>query len=202
MREPIDFFFVKSSEKLIFHETADKPYAIISGVLMELDKPSTTHRLYQFDESESIADSMMGKPIFYGTDWKGKHDTTKPPVGSVLTARVNRLARNIFAYLKIYSKELVNRLKRGEKFLFSIQGTADKAVQKSNVRHMLGAVVNSLQMVPFGTNVGFPNAQMEKLVSLQETVLFTETRDFRSSIEEFMKSPAFNKALMDAMIEE
>lgn len=184
--ENISFFFV--TKEVTFEETksTDK-YAIIEATVMELEKPSEGNefkpsRVYQFEEGEEIAKSLIGKPVFYGTNPIGKHDnplvtgSKKEPVGIVEFAEV--VGKKIKAKIKIISQSIIETLKRGTKYLFSVGGNAvTETIKKigEKVIHILsGAKCNHLQIVDIGTPVGFPDAKMEKLVEIQETVMICE----------------------------
>jgi hypothetical protein len=182
MNEEISFFFV--TKEVTFQETksTDK-YAIIEATVMELEKPSANNRLYLIEEGEEIAKSLIGKPVFYGTTPLGKHDnpltksqSQKEPVGIVEFAEV--VGNKIKAQIKIISQSIIETLKRGTKYLFSVGGNAVKETLKKigeKIVHVLsGARCNHLQIVDVGTPVGFPDAKMEKLVEIQETIMMCE----------------------------
>jgi hypothetical protein len=184
--ENISFFFV--TKEVTFEETksTDK-YAIIEATVMELEKPSEgggvkKSRIYQFEEGEAIAKSLIGKPVYYGTNPFGLHDnplvTGKKvdPVGIVEFAEV--VGKKIKAKIKIISASIIETLKQGTKYLFSVGGNAVKETIKKigdKIIHVLsGARCNHLQIVDVGTPVGFPNAKMEKLIEIQETIMTCE----------------------------
>jgi 16S rRNA G527 N7-methylase RsmG len=48
---------------------------------------------------------------------------------------------------------------------------------------MIGAKCNHLQMVDAGTKVGFPNAKVEELVEINETILLTGSDQIDDMIE-------------------
>lgn len=173
-------FFVISRD-IVFEETADKG-ARIEATVMELDKPSEgNHRVYKIEEGEELAKSLANKPLYHGVNAWYKHDnpiidpnSSKEPVGFVEKAWV--VGNKIKAFVKITSQGLIESLKRGVKFLFSVGGTAiSETVKKIGdaIVHVLhGAKCNHLQILDMGTRVGFPNAKMEKLIEINETVMF------------------------------
>lgn len=178
------FFFV--TKDVTFNETksTDK-FAVIEATVMELEKPSTppNNRIYQFEEGSQIAKSLVGKPVYYGVDMFGKHEnplvkknSIKEPVGFVESAIV--VGNKIRAIIKIISSSIIECLKSGTKYLFSVGGNAiGETIKKIGERvvHVLhGARCNHLQIVDVGTIVGFPNAKMEKLIEIQETVMICE----------------------------
>jgi hypothetical protein len=180
--ENISFFFI--TKEVTFQETksTDK-YAIIEATVMELDKISEgNNRVYQFEEGDEIAKSLIGKPVYYGANWKGQHENplvsgkNVDPVGIVEFAEV--VGKKIKATIKIISTSLIETLKRGTKYLFSVGGNAIMDTMKKigeKVIHVLsGARCNHLQIVDVETKVGFPDAKMEKLIEIQETVMICE----------------------------
>ena len=171
------FLFV-SPELTLFEETDSG--ARILATVMELEKISRNGRFYRIEEADSIAKSLEGKPVYYGTDWAGRHenplmrgDSKAEPVGFVESAKV--VGNKIKAVIKIISQGLIEALKQGVKYLFSVGGHAIAEVKKkigNRIAHVLkGAKCNHLQIVDVGTPVGFPNAKMEKIVEINETVM-------------------------------
>jgi len=182
MEENISFFFI--TKEVTFQETksTDK-YAIIEATVMELEKISEgNNRVYQIEEGEEIAKSLIGKPVYYGTNLFGKHENpfvtgkNVGPVGIVEFAEV--VGKKIKAIIKIMSASIIETLKRGTKYLFSVGGNAiTETIKKigEKVVHVLsGARCNHLQIVDVDTPVGFPDAKMEKLIEIQETVMICE----------------------------
>lgn len=174
------FFFV--SGEVSFEETATRGARLIATV-MELEKASMNNRWYRIEEGESIAKSLEGKPVYYGTDPMGKHDnplmkknSKRKPVGFVETAKV--VGNKIRAVIKITDYGIIETLKRGVKYLFSVGGNAISEVikkVKGKIIHVLkGARCNHLQIVDSDTPVGFPNAKQEKLIEINETVMICE----------------------------
>ena len=172
------FLFI--SKDVEFQETTPKG-AILLVTALELNKASqnTPSSEYRIEEGEQIAASLIGNPIYYGTNWKGKHDKTRTPQGKVLDAW--KKGNKIKAKILITGKNLIKKLKKGVKFLFSVGGMANFAetIIKGGrkVRQMIGAICNHLQIVDSGTKVGFPNARIEKLIEINETVLLVDDYD-------------------------
>jgi hypothetical protein len=168
------FLFV-TSDVVLFEETKEKG-ALVECTMLELDKTSEQGTEYRFEEADSIAESLVGKPIFYGTNWKGKHDRTRPDVGKVIKTWLK--GKRIKGLVRIIAKPLIERLKAGVKFLFSVGGVADfaESVKKAGrtIRRMINAVCTHLQIVDAGTKVGFPSAKMERLVEINETLILCE----------------------------
>jgi len=178
-------FFIVSRELSFEESQSTDKYAIISATVMELEKPSEgNNRIYQIAEGEEIAESLVGKPVYYGT--KGlfnKHDnpivqenSNKEPVGFVESTKV--IGNKIKAKIKIISASLIETLKHGTKYLFSVGGNAVRETLKrvgNKIVHVLhGARCNHLQILDLNTPVGFPDAKMEKLIEIQETVMICE----------------------------
>lgn len=80
--------------------------------------------------------------------------------------------------IKIFDFGIMETLKQGVKYLFSVGGNAVKETLKkigNKIVHVMsGARCNHLQILDVGTKVGFPNAKMEELVEIQETVMICE----------------------------
>lgn len=179
MSDETTFFII--SKDVVFEETADKG-ARIQATVMELDKVSEgNNRVYQMDEGEEIAKSLKNKPVYHGVTAWHKHDnpiispeSTKEPVGFVEKAWV--IGNKIKAFIKITSQGLIETLKQGVKYLFSVGGVAIAETVKKigdKIVHILhGAICNHLQILDMGVAVGFPNAKMEKLIEINETVMF------------------------------
>jgi len=167
----------------VFQEVAEK-FARIEATVMELDKASEgNNRIYQIEEGSDIAKSLIGKPVYYGVTPLKRHDnplvkedSQKEPVGLVEFAEV--VGKKIKAKIKIFNESIIETLKAGTKYLFSVGGHAVKETLKKmgeKIIHILhGAKCNHLQLVDVGTPVGFPNAQMEKLIEIQETIMMCQ----------------------------
>jgi len=154
--------------------------AYVKCTALELDKPSINGRIYAFSEGDEIAESMVDKPVYYDLDWKGKHRLDEEPVGKILVAK--RIGKKIKAILGITDLKVIDKLRKGLKFLFSVGGHAKTfkviSTGKRIVEKLYGTVVQHLQMIPDGKNifgkskVGFPEAKMEKLIEIRESVLY------------------------------
>lgn len=178
------FFFV--SKELIFEETNDKKGARIEVTAMELDKASVgNNRVYKIEEGDVIAESLTKQPVYYGTTPWLKHDnpiatpkSKKEPVGFV--ERAWRFGKKIKAIVRITAQSLIESLKQGTKYLFSVGGVALAETVKNlggKILHILhGARCNHLQIVDLSTSVGFPNAKMDKLIEINETVMFVDRK--------------------------
>lgn len=174
------FYFI--SKEITFEETVEKG-ARIEATVMELEKVSENNNVYQIEEGEKIAKSLVGKNVYYGTNALGKHDnpikdkkSKKEPIGIVESAKVT--GKKIKAVIRIINQGLIEALKQGVKYLFSVGGNAiSETIKrvKGRIIHILhGARCNHLQILDMGTPVGFPNAKMEKLIEINETVMICE----------------------------
>lgn len=167
----MSFLFISS--EVVFQETTAKG-ARLEVTMLELNKPSDQNTEYCIEEGDVIAESLVGDPIFYGTNWKNQHKNDGEPIGIVESAK--KIGNKIKGIINIWAPELINIIKRGGKFLFSIGGVAKFAelIEKGGkkVMRMIGAICNHLQMVPLGTKVGFPNAKVERVIEINETVMF------------------------------
>lgn len=183
------FLFVTGD--VVFQETTPKG-AILEITALELNKESqqVVPTEYRIEEGEQIAASLVGNPIYYGTKASGKHLKGRPSVGEVLKAW--KTGNKIKAKILITSKSLIKKLKKGIKFLFSVGGVAEFAevIQRGKriVKRMVNALCNHLQIVDVGTKVGFPNAKVERVIEINETVLFVEVDPIDSSIESAIES--------------
>jgi len=187
MMEENTFYFV--SPEVSFEETSRG--ARLVATVMELATVSKNGRMYRIEEAKAIAKSLIGNDIYYGVDWAGRHcnpilrkkgECSKAePVGFVESTKV--LGNKIKAIIKITSEGLIQALKGGVKFLFSVGGNAiSETVKKiaGKLVHVLkGARCNHLQILDAGTPVGFPSAKMEKLIEINETVMICEEESCR-----------------------
>lgn len=175
-----NFYFV--SGEVTFQES-DIKGALIEATVLELEKASEgTHNVYRLDEGPAIAESLVGVPVFYGVDLFRRHDNPfvsgrdKEPVGIVEAARV--VGNKIKATIRITAENLVEKLKSGIRFLFSVGGIAVSETAKKvgdKIIHVLhGAMCNHLQIVDANVPVGFPNAKVERLIGINETVMICE----------------------------
>lgn len=174
-----NFYFV--SPEVEFEETVKG--AKLIATVMELEKISKNGRLYRIEEAESIAKSLIGKDVYYGVDTWGRHCnpllrkegscSKAEPVGIVESAKV--LGNKIKAVINIIDEGIIQALRGGVKYLFSVGGNAvSETIKKigNKLIHVLkGAKCNHLQMLDSGTPIGFPNAKMEKLIEINETVM-------------------------------
>lgn len=195
--------FIILTDKIEFEETKEKGARILATV-MELEAPSKNNRVYQVKEGSQIAKSLKGRPVYYGTDAFGRHCNpfkegvakackTASPVGFVETARV--VGKKIKAVIRIYNDGLIGALKKNIKFWFSVGGQAISETLKkvgNKIIHILhGARCNHLQIVDKGVPVGFPSAKMEKLIEVQETVMFLDKEAETSPLKPKAKKRKF-----------
>jgi hypothetical protein len=176
-----NFYFV--SGEVSFQES-DIKGALIEATVLELEKASEgpAHNVYRLDEGPAIAETLVGLPVYYGVDVFRRHDnplvtgTDKEPVGIVESARV--VGNKIKAVVRITAQNLVEKLKKGAKYLFSVGGIAisetTKKIGDKIVHVLLGAICNHLQIVDANIPVGFPNAKIERLIGINETVMICE----------------------------
>lgn len=178
-QENIFYFFTKEFE---FQES-DAKGALVEATVMELNKVSKNGRVYQIEDGPEITKSLVGKDVYYGTDSKGKHenpivkeDSKATPVGFIESAKI--VGNKIKAKIRITAQGMIEALKQGVKYLFSVGGKAvSETIKKigDKIIHILhGARCNHLQIVDMGTPVGFPNAKMEELIEINETVMICE----------------------------
>ena len=177
-------FLVVTNEVSIEIEETVEPYARALITVMELDKTSRNNRFYTIEEGESIVEKLKGKPVYYGTDSLGRHDnplknpkSKNEPIGIIESARI--IGNKIKAVIKITKKSLIDKIRNGVKFWFSIGGNAiSEAVRKVKgklVHFLKGINPNHIQMVDVGTPIGFKNAKLDKVLEVNETVLFCKS---------------------------
>lgn len=153
--------------------------AYVKCTALELDKPSINGKIYAFEEGDKIAESMVDKPIYFNIDWRGKHKLDEESIGKIILAK--RIGKKIKAILGITDLKIIDKLRQGLKFLFSIGGHAKTSKYfkqgKRMVEKLFGTVIQHLQMIPDGKNifgkskVGFPSAKMEKILKIEESCL-------------------------------
>jgi len=168
------FFFVTSEVE--FQEATEKG-ARIFATFMELNKISGNDRIYRIEEGARIAKSLIGKPIRFGADWLGKHIINKNPIiGKVEQAFQE--GSKIKGVVRIWNKDVVAKLKKGIKFLFSVGGVAQfgetiRSGAKVFTR-LWNAVCTHLQLLPNDpSGAGFPTAKMHKIIEINESVMLT-----------------------------
>lgn len=174
-------FLVVTSEVSIEIEETVEPYARALITVMELDKTSRNNRFYTIEEGASIIKKLKGKPVYYGTDKFGRHDnplknpkSKQKPIGFIESARI--IGNKIKAVIKITKKTLVDKIRKGVKFWFSVGGNAlsevVKKVKGKLVHFLKGINPNHIQMVDVGTPIGFKDAKLDKVLEINETVFF------------------------------
>lgn len=169
------FFFITSEVE--FQESTKKGARILA-TFMELDKPSANNRIYRFVEGATIAKSLIGKPIRYGASIvTGKHYEEVPNIGEVETAY--QKGKKIKGIVLIWAKDIIAKLKKGVKFLFSVGGVAQfgEAIKRGKkiVERLYNAVCTHLQLLPnIPEGAGFPSAKMHKVIEINESVMFTD----------------------------
>lgn len=173
------FFFVTSEVELIeFDEAKPKKGARILATFMELDTPSANNRIYRFVEGKRIAQSLVGKFIRYGANWLGKHFKKVPKIGVVEEAY--QKGKKIMGIVRIWDQGIIETLKQGTKYLFSVGGVADfgKMVKKGKkyFTKLFHALCTHLQLLPNDPEgAGFPSAKMHKIIEINESVMLTQT---------------------------
>lgn len=168
------FFFVTSEVEF---QEADEKGARIFATFMELDTPSTNNRIYLLEEGKSIAESLIGKPIRYGANWLGKHLKEVPVIGIVEQAWQE--AKKIKGIVRIWEKGVIDTLKSGAKYLFSVGGIAEFAevIQKGKqlFQRLHNAICTHLQLLPNDPKAaGFPTAKMHEVIEINESVMISQ----------------------------
>lgn len=181
----MQFIVLSDTQNLRFEEvfTSVEPYAIISGVFLQLDQPSLgrEHRIYRFSEARQMIDSLIHRPVYYGSDVFGIHKTSKKDLVGRVEACILRGSK-LIGFVKITSRTLIDKLRRGLRLLFSVGGSADyeESVKDENgqtVNILHNAKMEHLTIVPRDTKVGFPKAKMLELIELNETVMLVDPKE-------------------------
>jgi len=107
----------------------------------------------------------------------GKHYMNVPQIGEVESAW--KKGKKIKGIVLVWAKDIVDKLKKGVKFLFSVGGVAQfgETVKRGKeiVERLYNAVCTHLQMLPnISEGAGFPNAKMHKIIEINESVMFTD----------------------------
>jgi len=176
----IDFLPVELGD--IIFEEGKKKGARILATFCELDKASQNNRVYRFEEGEQMAKSLIGKPIRFGADWKGKHYENVPIIGEVENAWV--VGKKIKGIVNVWAKNIIAKLKKGIKYLFSVGGVAQfgETVVKGAkvVTKLYHAICTHLQLLPNNPKgAGFPSAKMHKIIEINESVMLMQTEDIK-----------------------
>jgi len=180
------FFFITSEVAFdefeilptLFEEgKGKKKGARILATFMELDTPSQNSRIYRFVEGKKIAQSLVGKLIRYGANWFGKHFKKVPVIGIVEEAY--QKGKKIMGIVRIWDQGIIETLKKGTKYLFSVGGMADfgKMVKKGGkfFTKLYNALCTHLQLLPNDPEgAGFPSAKMHKVIEINESVMLAQ----------------------------
>jgi len=166
------FLYINNS--IEFQESTGRS-VLVSACVLELDKVSQQNTEYRISEGNRISRNLVGKNVFYGIDFEGKHAKGEP-VGFIENAW--QTGRRIMAEIRIHNSKLVERIKRGVKFLFSVGGVAQfiEVVKKAgrSIRRMVDVAMSHLQLVEPNTQVGFPNAKLERVLEINESILLVD----------------------------
>jgi len=173
---------------LILEETL-KDHVIVEACILK-EGVSRKGHWYTVEDTDFnlVAETAVGKSIYFGTDWQGGHDAPpirgtylkggpstysgRPPIGKVLSTYFNKATRKVMAKLKIWEPSLVERIRRG--FKVSIRGIFDnfkRLFRKGReVIKVIGLKIKDIQLVPPEANVGVAGAEVTKV--LAETMEF------------------------------
>ena len=176
----IEFLPVELGD-ILFEEAKGKGARILA-TFCELDKPSGNNRIYRFEEGDQMAKSLIGKPIRFGAYMKGIHFKKAPKIGIVESAW--KEGKKIKGIVRIWGKEIIAKLKKGIKFLFSVGGVAQfgETVKSGGkfVTKLYHAICTHLQLLPNNPKgAGFPSAKMHKLIEINESVMLAQIEDIK-----------------------
>lgn len=166
------FLYVSSSIEL--EETTGRN-ALVSACVMELGKISEQGTFYEISEGVRMAKSLVGRPVYYGINLEGKH---KKGLAVGIVESAHKVKQKIMATIRITDLGLIDKLKRGTRFLFSVGGIANivETIRKAGriIKKKLGCIMTHLQIVDADTNVGFPSAQIERVLEINESILLVD----------------------------
>lgn len=175
--------FLYVSNDIEFQESTATS-ATLEATILELNKVSEQGTEYRVSDGTRIAKSLIGKNVFYGIDFEGKHAKGEP-VGFIENAW--QTGRRIKAEITIYNTALIDKLKKGIKFLFSVGGIAQfvEVVKRAGrtVRRMCDAVCSHLQILDPSVKVGFKDAKVERVLKFNESCLFIDDESGLTSDE-------------------
>ena len=143
--------------------------SVVEALILELGKASRNGMIYTWDES--FAKSFVGKSVYYGLKCEGNicglHDTAKSAkVGTIESIR--RVGNKVIARLNIFKESLLQEIKNGVKFYFSVSGKGLGQTLKDGTTKLIGGVLKSLQI--FKENLaGF---RTTKVLGFSESVLY------------------------------
>lgn len=168
------FLYINNSIEFEESESTAKN-ALISACVLELNKVSQQNTEYQISEGLRIANSLVGRPVYYGIDALGKH-AKNLVVGVVEKAW--KVGNKIKSQIRITDLDLIEKLRQGVTYLFSIGGIADfaESVKRGGrlVKKFVNCVLTHLQILPLGVKVGFKNAKLERVLEINESVLLID----------------------------
>ena len=157
---------------------------LVSATFIELDKISDNGRLYKFSEAQEIIKGLVGSPVRYGVNWLGQHikGSKAREIGFVESAKL--VGKKIIGSIRITAKDILSRLKSGIKFLLSVGGEGLGIIRKG-FTEMRELEVTHVQIWESGQKnilgqpqtAGFPSAKVEKILEIQESVLYAGSKD-------------------------
>jgi len=150
--------------------------ALCQVTFAELDKKSTNNRVYRFSDAQGIIQSLIGSVVKFGVDKMGKHIRFAPLVGIVESAFLE--GKTIKGKIRIDSQDIINKLKKGIKFLVSIGGFGSAIVHKT-FTEIVEPIIEHVQIWQASqTNIlgekqiaGFSKAKIEKVLEIEESCL-------------------------------
>lgn len=150
--------------------------ALVSATFCELDKKSQNNRVYRFSDAQGIIESLIGSVVKFGVDKLGKHMEYAPLVGIVESAFLE--GKTIKGKIRISSQKIIEKLKKGIKFLVSIGGFGSAIVHKT-FTEIVEPIIEHVQIWQSSqTNIlgekqiaGFSKAKIEKVLEIEESCL-------------------------------
>jgi len=164
-------------------EEAFQDRAILSGTFLKLKKVTKNGREYQIEEGDQITKSLMGMPVFFGTDpLTNKHiKSAQNQVGRVFKTLFDKGQKIIKGFVEIWNTalfpDLVSKVKKG--WGFSIGGIAKSLIPTGKLNKLgraimkvLGMKPNHLQLLEPQVIRGQVEAQVKTVKELEETFEF------------------------------
>jgi len=173
-----------SSESYLFVSRTEfqESSGLVSATFMELDKVSENKRLYRFENAQEIIDSLIGSAVRFGVDLFGRHLTKGSIVGIVESAQL--VGKKIVGTIRITTQSILDKLKKGIKFLLSVGGIGFPTFKKGytiienpEIQHVQMWESNQKNLLGQPQSAGFNSAKIEKILEIQESVLFCGSRN-------------------------
>lgn len=185
----MDYHFIVVTPLSVEETHSDR--VMLSGVFLRLDSATANGREYISTEGKTIAESLVGMPVYYGAKfvvdpqslkagWKHIKEQSAH-VGRVIKAVYDNAKKVIKGVIEVWNNEkfpsLVSKIKKG--FGFSIGGIIQKFIPTGKINSLgnpvvkaVGMEANHLQLLPPKIPRGQKEARVEEVKPVEETVMF------------------------------